>query len=273
MTAGYELKESQYRKIGSVVYETARINLMDGKKDLVQSRLSKRIRLLGLAGFNEYLELIEKDGDEFTAMVNSLCTNTTTFFREQNHFDFLKDQFFAELQERNAHRIRIWSAGCSTGEEPFSIAMHFREHYPGLEKKDCLILATDISTKVLEKAREGAYPTDRLSGAPGHILRKYFNVESGDSGAVYTVKPELKSLVKFRRLNLFEKWPMTGGFDVIFCRNVMIYFDRETQQELIDRFHGALRPGGCLVIGHSESLIGVKHNFRFVKPTIYRREY
>lgn len=271
MITGYELGEREFRKISSMAYQIARLNLHQGKKLLVQNRLSKRLRALGIPSFREYLEYLEANPDEVRTMVDCLTTNFTRLFREPEHFEFLREEVIPWLESLPEERIRLWSAGCSSGEEPYSIAIFLREHMRDLDARDLLILATDISVKALTRAREGVYREDQLRDCPAQWRLKYFTRFKSGGENHFRVSPAISRLVRFHYLNLADPWPMKGPFQVIFCRNVMIYFDRDTQEELVHRFHDYLAPGGYFFVGHSESLARIKNPFRYRKPSIYQK--
>ncbi len=262
------LTDREFNEVSDKIYQLCRINLHDGKKELVQARLNKRLRVLGIDTYAAYRKYVENDqtGREIIEMIDVLTTNLTFFFREPDHFDFLKTEVLDKLT--HSSKLRIWSAGCSTGEEPYTLAIMLREHIPHVELMDALILATDISTKVLAKAKAGKYEGTTFRNTSKTIIQKYFH-PLPDKAGLYQVGPELSRLIRFRHLNLMGPWPFTGKFDVIFCRNVMIYFDKPTQQELVARYYESLRPGGYFMVGHSESLSGIKHSFKYVKPSIY----
>ena len=269
MAANYELREEEFERISSIIHETCGINLHDGKKELVRARLTKRLRKLDLPDFREYLDFVESDENEFVAMVDSLCTNLTTFFREPDHFDYLVKEVFPSFNDNS--RIRIWSAGCSSGEEAYTLAILLNEYFPGISRMDCLVLATDISTRTLETAQRGVYTGRKLANVPGDILKRYFKPLRNSNEILFEVEQGLRTLIKFRYLNLMSRWPMKKPFDVIMCRNVMIYFDKITQRELVARFYDILKPGGIFMAGHSESLTGIVHNFKYVRPSIYQK--
>jgi chemotaxis protein methyltransferase CheR len=251
-----------------LVYQIAGINLKENKEALVRARLMKRLRVLGLRNVADYLKLIETHGksEEVNCLIDVMTTNKTSFFREMNHFDFLRDNVLPQL---TAKRLRFWSAACSSGEEPYTLAMMLCEHLPGVEGRDVRILATDISRRMLEKARQAVYPQEVVHEAPLPRYQKYFVALShGRCGSVQ-IASKARNLVHLAYLNLMEPWPMKGCFQVIFCRNVMIYFDRPTQQELINRFWELLEEGGFLFVGHSEGLSAIQHRFRCVQPAVY----
>lgn len=259
--------------IRNLVMEQTGISLADHKRELVYGRLSKRLRSLGLSNFNQYCSHLEHHEEEVLELVNAITTNLTSFFREPYHFDYLHDHLLPELMKRNAvsRRIRIWSAGCSTGEEPYSIAMTVRDAIPGLRDWDLKILATDIDSNVLAKASSGVYPADRVESMPPAYRNRYLKKGGGDNSGMVRVVDDVRSLITFRQLNLMHQWPMKGPFDVIFCRNVVIYFDKETQRRLFARYADLLTPDGHLFVGHSETLFKVCDRFDLIGRTIYRR--
>ncbi len=243
----------------------------DDKFDMFYSRLARRIRELKLKDFNSYCQYLKANPDqEFTEFINAITTNLTAFFRENHHFEYLQKTVLPELLLRNAanRRIRVWSAGCSTGEEAYSIAMTLRENLPnGWNIK---ILATDLDTNVLAAAASGVYAVERLDGLPAGRVKRWFLRGTGSHENQVRAKPELRQMISFKQLNLMGDWPMRGQFDFIFCRNVLIYFDRETKQRLAERYAGLLRDGSCLFIGHSESLHQLDTRFQLIGNTIYR---
>lgn len=265
-----ELTTQQFLKLSELVYRLAGINLKDGKEALVRSRLIKRLRALGLASFKEYLKYLESEagGEEIDFMLDVITTNKTSFFREVEHFHYVRQRVIPEL---TGHRIRLWSAGCSSGEEPYSLAILLREAMPDIDRRDVRILATDLSIRMLEKAQRGVYERAALQELTPVLVQKHFVRTGLEERAVYQVHQALRGMVYYKRLNLMEQWPMRGPFDVIFCRNVMIYFDRATQERLINRFYELLRPGGHLFVGHSESLSAITHHFTYVQPAVYRK--
>ncbi len=275
-----ELSKTQFKKITQLVHGLCGINLHSGKEELVKGRLMKRLRALEMDSFEQYIRYIgqDKTGLELSIMINALTTNKTNFFREPQHFDFLRQKVLPEI--KNHSRMRFWSAGCSSGEEPFSIAMVLREELLDTDLRDVQILGTDISVRMLEKARDAIYEQKVLRDVSPHLLQKYFTpldgrhltgftcVQTGSPRA-YQVNNSVRSLVRLARLNLMDRWSMRGPFNVIFCRNVMIYFDKPTQQQLIPRFWKLLEPGGYLFVGHSESLLASSHKFHYVQPAVY----
>jgi chemotaxis protein methyltransferase CheR len=271
------ISEAEFRQISDLVYQHCRINLHDGKKELVRARLAKQMRNGGFSRMSDYLDHVLGDasGEEFTLLIDSLSTNLTSFFRESAHFDHLKEKFLPALAARKRkqgnQRILAWSAGCSSGEEPYSLAMLLNQELPAQEGWDVRMLATDISTRVLESAQRGQYPESRVQSIPPAMRAKHLEISRVDGNKIYTVNSFLRGMIRFRHLNLMDAWPFKGPFDFIFCRNVMIYFDKPTQEKLVGRYYEVLQPGGLLFTGHSESLTGVNHRFRYVEPTIYAR--
>ncbi|MEE8586702.1 MAG: protein-glutamate O-methyltransferase CheR [Acidobacteriota bacterium] len=272
LTLALRLKPKEFEQISKFVYKQAGIRLKQGKEELVRTRLAKRIISLGLGSFQDYLRLVEQDrsGHELTWMLDALTTNKTSFYREADHFQFLREQVFPALQP--LRRIRIWSAGCSTGEEPVTIALEARECFADIERRDFRILATDLSTAVLQKAKLGIFAQESLQSVPRQLVRKYFQrCKEAGPDRCRLCQPAL-SMIAFARLNLMGQWPIKGPFQFIFCRNVMIYFDKPTQERLVNRFHKLLCPGGYLLIGHSESLTGLTHPYRFIQPAVFQRQ-
>lgn len=273
------LTEAEFRQISDLVYRHCRINLHQGKKELVRARIVKRVRAGGFTSVTEYLDhvLADRTGQEFPELINSLCTNLTGFFRESAHFAHLSSTFLpallAKKRKQNRDQLLGWSAGCSSGEEPYSLAMTLLEAIEGSGRWDVKILATDISTRILRIARTGNYAKAKAEAVPPLLRTKYLMPGTADGRAIVHIRPGVRDLVRFRYLNLMEAWPFAGPFDFIFCRNVMIYFDKPTQQGLVNRFWERLRPGGLLFTGHSESLTGISHRFGYVQPTIYVRPH
>ena len=265
-----EITTEQFDRICRMLYEQAGISLKDGKQELVKARLTRRVRATGVSGLDEYIKYVEHDasGAELTAMIDVLTTNKTSFFRESAHFDYLGDRILPDLVSRN-RRIRIWSAGCSTGEEPYSIAMMLREKVRDADSRDVRILATDISTQVLAVAKAGIYEEAKIRDVPPKMVSKYFAPAWDGHPGHGQASAALKGMITFARLNLMDAWPMQGPFDAIFCRNVMIYFDKPTQQELVHRFWQMLPTGGHLFVGHSESLASTSTGLSYVMPALY----
>lgn len=269
--SSYKLTDLQYKKLNRIIYDSAGIDLGDNKKELVHARLSKILRKRKIKDFNEYLKLLIDDdsGDELITLLDAIATNVTHFFREESHFDFLIQHI---VDNENPDSFRIWSAGCSSGEEPYSLAITFCEHMTNPFSSGTYILATDISTKILSRAMNGIYPMKSVEKLDRNMLKKYFLKGKNSRHGSVRIKKEISNMVTLERLNLIEPFQFDKGFDVIFCRNVMIYFDKMTRQNIVRKFYEALSPGGYLIIGHSESLNGIQHSFKYIKPTIYRRK-
>lgn len=271
----YEITEKEFQLFKDIIYRQTGINMSEKKRNLIVARLSKRLRALNLNNFSEYYKYLSENlntGDEIINLINRITTNKTDFFRESHHFDFLLNEIFPALirdgYTRRERRLRIWSAGCSSGEEPYSIAMTVCEAFKEERGWDIKILATDLDTEVLMKASRGAYPSQAVSPVPIGYLSKYF--ERTAQG--YEVDQKVRSMVTFRKLNLMEpSFPMKRSFDIIFCRNVMIYFDDETKRTLLRKFYNHLNDGGFMFVGHSESLMYMKDIFRFLKHTVYQK--
>jgi chemotaxis protein methyltransferase CheR len=265
------LLPEEFEKFSSLAYQHFGLDLSAGKRALVAARLGRKLRELGLSSFQQYYDRVESDasGKELVAMVDLLTTNHTSFFRESGHFDLLRTAIFPALRDR-AH-IRIWSAACSSGEEPYSIAMTLLEADRGAALARVNIKATDISTRVLERGRLGVYPEDKIEDIPALMRRKYLLQGHGRATGTYRFKPEVRAMVEYARLNLMETLPGGHRFQVIFCRNLMIYFDKPTQQDLVRRLSHHLEAGGHLFIGHSESLNSLSHGLDYVAPATYRK--
>ena len=255
----------QFRKLA---YQTFGLDLKDGKQELVSARLRKLVKAAGLRTYEEYYRHVESDrtGEALAGMIDALTTNHTTFMREPDHFAFLKEEIVPKLQSRP--RIEVWSAACSTGEEVWTLAFLLDEAVPG---KDIKLYGSDISNRVLAKARAGLYPAERTTGVPQAWCRRYLTKGSGDTAAWYQVAPAFRNKAEFRRINLLEPISWPRPFPVIFCRNVMIYFDKKTQERVVVNLSAHLEPGGYLFIGHAESLTGVRHDLEYVRPAVYRR--
>ncbi len=273
-----DISEEDFKRVSDVIYKHCGINLHEGKKTLVRARLAKRMRSCKMGTAKEYIDYVlsMNDKKEFYNLVDSISTNLTSFFRERVHFDLLRDKYIPNLIAKQAKhgglkKFRIWSAGCSTGEEPYTMAIVLKEAFKETSGWDVKILASDVSTRVLEKASAGMYEADRVGQMPQQLLSTYFNKGTAGGAVAYQVKDELRKMIAFRYLNLMEPWPVKGPFDVIFCRNVMIYFDKPTQEKLVGRFYECLKSEGLLCIGHSESLTGVNHPYRYLQPATYAR--
>jgi len=268
--------DREFRFIAKLVAEHAGISLKDSKKGLVYGRLSKRVRSLGMVSFKEYCALLEGgDSEEFTFLINAITTNVTSFFRERHHFDLLRLKVFPWVIQKNANerfkKLRIWSAGCSTGEEPYSIAISVLEHRPSFVDWDVEILATDLDSNVVAKAKSGVYRADHLEHSEMSGRKHWFQKGRGANQGIVRTSQSIRDMINFSVLNLVEPWKQPGKFDLIFCRNVMIYFAKETRDQLLAKYHSCLAPGGYLFVGHSESLIGSSDLFESAGITVYRK--
>lgn len=245
-----------FRQIADIAADEAGLSIPESKIALVQSRVSKRMRVIGIADFDAYLALVldRQNRNERRELVSALTTNVSSFFRERHHFDYLADTVLPRLKSKLAagHPVRLWSAGCSSGQEPYSIAMECLRFDPAMASKDVLILATDIDSKILKQAADGIYTAAEVAGIDAEDLHRHFEAQS--EGTTFAVGEDLRQLVRFRELNLHGEWPMRRQFDAIFCRNVVIYFDGDRQSRLWPRFHAALHADGNLFLGHSERI-------------------
>lgn len=271
-TTEFTFTEQDFKRVRTLVYDFAGIDLSESKRNLVYNRLAKRIRFLGLDSFKDYLDFVEAQGEEeFVTLINAITTNLTFFFRENHHFEYLAQTVIPQLLKKNAasKKIRIWSAGCSTGEEPYSIAVVLKETVPA--GWDAKVIATDLDTNVLDTGRAGVYALDRLKGVEQSRVKRWFMKGKGANEGLVRVKPELQEMIKFGQVNLMQDWPIKSPVDVIFCRNVVIYFDKPTQTRLFNRYADLLAHEGHLFIGHSESLNKVTDRFELLGQTIYRK--
>ena len=270
----FQFTDSDFNALRTLIKEMTGINLAGSKRELVYGRISRRLRALGLSSFGAYRGLLESgDGSELVAFCNALTTNLTSFFRESHHFDYLRDAFL--MTRRNAgsrsERIRIWSSACSSGEEPYSIAMTIIETIPDWKEWDLKILATDLDSDILARAKRGCFAHDRVKGLDPKRLARFFTESGEGTERTYEVIPDLANLVTFRQINLMHDLPMSGPLDAVFCRNVVIYFDKETQRALFARIAKLQRPGNLLFLGHSESLFRVSDDYALIGRTVYRR--
>ena len=268
----FEFSNRDFEALRKLVKQHTGINLSDHKKEMLYSRLARRLRALNLDSFASYCKLLQTDGeDELMQFMNSVTTNLTAFFREPHHFDFLGNVLLPELMNKNqaTKKLRIWSAGCASGEEPYSIAMVVKEVMP--IDWDVRILATDLDSNVLARGTQGIYDKERLNGVSEARLQRWFKKGTGLQVGKVQISPQLQEMVAFKRLNLMHIWPMRGPLDIIFCRNVVIYFDKPTQRLLFDRFANLLAQGGHLFIGHSENLFQLTNRFRLVQQTVYTK--
>jgi len=274
---GPRLGDAEFQFLRSFVLEHCGISLGEHKRQLVQGRLLRRLRALGMKQFSSYCELLRRDPQgELGELASVISTNVTSFFREVHHYDLLEEELLPRwIAEKKAAggRLRLWSAGCSTGEEPYALAMVLAEALQahGADGLDAKILATDLSPQALEVARRGVYALDRLGGISEGRRRRWLLRGEGDYQGLASVHPDLRERVTIQPLNLLHDWPMTGSFDAIFCRNVVIYFDQPTKQRLFARYARLLPAGGYLFLGHSESLHGINDDFELIGRTVYRK--
>ena len=272
--ADYELTDSQFHRIRALVREHTGIALSDAKRQLVYGRLSRRLRALKLDSFGEYIQLLEQGvAAELEEFTNAITTNLTSFFREPHHFEYLASDVLPQIVARDdgARRARIWCCAASTGEEPYSIGMVLREAATLLSGFDIKVLATDLDSAVLATAASGIYNAERLTSVGNSRASRFFQKGTGAHAGKFRVQHELRNLITFKQLNLMHEWPMRGPFDAIFCRNVIIYFDKDTQRKLFERMAALQRPGDILFLGHSESLYRVSDKYELIGRTIYRR--
>ncbi len=268
----FEFTDNDFKRVQKIAYDFAGIDLNDSKNNLVYNRLAKRIRFLEQKSFNEYLDYVEQQGEsEFIHLINSITTNLTFFFRENHHFEYLANTVIPELIKQNAatKKIRIWSAGCSTGEEPYSIAIVLKECVPA--GWDAKVIATDLDSNVVNSGLAGVYKIDRLKGVSEARKSRWFMKGEGSKTGFVKTKDELQKIIEFGQLNLMENWPFKEKFDAIFCRNVVIYFDKPTQSKLFNRYADSLPLGGHLFVGHSESLYKVCDRFELLGQTTYKK--
>ena len=276
MTAAreYEFTRRDFDFLRRLSNQHTGIVVTDDKFDMFYSRLARRVRALGLGSFAEYCNYLEHpDSDtEMVELVNALTTNLTSFFRENHHFEFLAGTALPDLVQRNrsSRKVRIWSAGCSTGEEPYSLSMVLQESMPLLNGWDVKLLASDIDSNVLRQAQAEVYPLARVEGIEKARLKRFFQKGSGSNTGKARVRSELRRAMEFRQVNLMNKLDVETQ-DIIFCRNVIIYFDKETKRKLLDKFAESLAPNGYLFVGHSESLHQVTDRFQLIGNTVYRK--
>jgi chemotaxis protein methyltransferase CheR len=269
----FAFDEEDFQQLRTLVKSLTGINLGEHKRELIYSRLARRLRALQLRSFADYRELLGRDQRELTELCNAITTNLTAFFREPHHFQYLRDAWLTPLgaARADARRLRIWSAACSSGEEAYSIAMTVLETLPDPAHWDVRILATDLDSEMLARARRGIYPPQRLQGISPQRLQRFFVEHSENGAASRRIAPEVAALVTFKQLNLIGPLPMKGPLDAVFCRNVVIYFDKETQRDLFARIARLQRPGDLLFLGHSESLFKVSESYALIGKSIYRR--
>lgn len=274
-----KIKPSEYTKLARLIYEVSGIHLGDNKQELLKTRIGKRLRLIGLRSYKEYYDLVADpaNSEERMMMINAISTNFTSFFREKQHFDILRQKVLPEIKKdgeiKRKKRLRAWCAAASSGEEPYSIALTLMEFFGPHAGWDIKILATDISTKVLNEAIRGEYPLAKVKPVGPVMMSKYFTQQYSKEGAIYRVADKVKDIVVFRRLNLMDRYfPFSGLFEFIMCRNVMIYFDQRSQEDVTFKLLRHLVPGGYLFIGHSENIPpALRKRVDIVAPAAYRK--
>ncbi|EPG64375.1 CheR family methyltransferase [Leptospira wolffii] len=279
-----QISDEEFKFIKDLMYKETGIFLADHKKIMVQSRLNSRARMFKMTNVSEYIKALQADRkffeSELTELINRITTNKTDFFRENHHFEFMKSTFFPSVEERAAKSgkksLRIWSSACSTGEEPYTIAITCAEYFALKPGWDIKIYASDIDTNVVKTAQEGIYKADRLEPVDDSLKKKYFlkvNGQSGKAEDLYQVRPEIRSMIEFKKANLLETpYPIREKMDCIFCRNVIIYFDKQTQKKIFENFEEVLKDRGLLVIGHSETLFGISEAYKFLGHTVYQKK-
>lgn len=269
----YVLTDEDFENLRTLIYKTCGINLTETKKQLMHARLSSRLREGGFESFKEYYQfLIKKDsGAELVRLVDAVSTNLTSFFRGPAHFEYLTNEAFPKIfaGPRSSSKVRFWSAGCSSGEEPYSLAITMLKYLGSPAGIDIKILGSDISTRALKQAISGVYDAECMANIPKSDMMKFFDILKHEEDYYYRVKDFARDLIMFRRLNLMHPLPFKEVFDMILCRNVMIYFDFSTQEILVNKFYDCLKPGGLFLIGHAESLTAIKQPFKYIMPAVY----
>lgn len=266
----FKFEDSEFNFIREIIGEHTGIVLSDVKRNMVYSRLSRRLRALKMNSFSEYCDLLRaEDKNELVNFVNAITTNLTSFFREKHHFEYMKEVLIPQIISQNdgRKRIRIWSAGCSTGEEPYTIAMVLKEAISNISSWDIKVLATDLDSNVVATAKAGIYAEERIEGIEGSLKKRWFTRKDGQ----VQVSSDLKELITFNQMNLMHTWPFKGPFDLIFCRNVVIYFSKDTQRELVSRYADLTKEKGYLFLGHSESLFKVSEHYKLIRNTMYQK--
>lgn len=273
----FEISDDEFEYLRKLIYREAGINLTPAKKCLAQTRIGKLMRRRGIDGFQKLFEVLESDrsGIELETVLDAISTNHTFFFREDTHFTYLNSFIIPEFQDRGYTNLKFWSAGCSSGEEPYTIAISILEskNKNKLNRLSFDIYASDISTEVLKKARTGVYHIETAENLPYEIKKKYFKKGKGRHANFVKVKDDVRQFIRFDRDNLLQLQPGDTKYHIIFCRNVMIYFDKETKERVVKNLTDRLEKNGYLITGHSESLNGISHKLTSVKPTIYKKEY
>ena len=270
------LDEREFRRLASFIERELGIRMPDAKRVMLESRLQKRLRLHGYKNYRDYIDYVFSDEGSRTEMINmidAVTTNKTDFFREADHFEYLKSRILPALLDGARGPLKFWSAGCSTGEEPYTLAMVLEDYKSSNPGMDYSIMATDISTRVLDAAARAIYDMDKVKPIPFELKKKYLLRSKDPERAEVRIRPELRTKVRFSRLNFMDdEYPVPKDFNAVFCRNVIIYFDRKTQERILAHICGHIQSGGWLLIGHSETLTGMNLPLRGMAPTVYRRE-
>ncbi|MFW6306828.1 MAG: CheR family methyltransferase [Bacillota bacterium] len=271
---GERLSEKEYREIKDIVYNTIGVDLTKNKKPLIVSRLSRRIRYLGLHSFTDYIYYLKGNEQEMEQLYNSITTNVTHFFREERQFDFLVNEYLPAEHQRlkEKKKIRVWSAACSTGEEPYTLAILLKEFFANNDIK-IQILASDINTDVLRFAEKGIYTQEKVKKISYNLLKKYFRLGTGENQGLFNVKDNLKSMIQFKQINLMDNnYPLKSPVDIIFCRNVFIYFNEETRDRILNKFYKYMNEKGLLFLGHSEKIHqNYDNHWQIIKSNIYKK--
>jgi chemotaxis protein methyltransferase CheR len=275
LNKGNLLSDQDFAEIRELVFDQIGVNLTEKKRPLIISRLSRRLVELKFSDFSEYLDFLKKNPEEYEVLFNLITTNVTKFFREQDHFDYLNNILLNSFLHKTRKVVRVWSAGCSTGEEPYSLAITLKEFYKK-QNWSIQMLASDINTQVLSKAKKGIYRESQITNISYNLLKKYFKLGTGKNEGLFKVKHTLKNVITFRKINLTDNkpFPIDKKLDFIFCRNVFIYFNKTTQIKVLDKFHDTLKNGGHLFLGHSETIDlrnPTEKNWQLIKPTIYKK--
>lgn len=272
----HSLNAREFQELCSMVYEITGIVLKESKREMVYRRLMRRIRELRISSFSEYFNLLKMaDSEELPNFINAITTNLTSFYREAHHFDYLLDTFLPAHEKHVGvnKKIRVWCSASSTGEEPYTLSITLNRYFGSqINQWDCKILATDLDTNVLDTAMQGVYRADRVEGIPTKIQKDWFQPAGPEFPGSIAVNDVLKEILVFKQLNLLGTWPMKGMFDVIFCRNVLIYFDKPTQEGILKNFLKILRPGGAIMLGHSESVAKEFSQLQPVGRTTYLKK-
>lgn len=268
----FKFTRDDFDYLRTMVTQNTGIVADEDKYTMYYSRLARRVRKLGLNSFSEYCEFLNQHREtELIELVNSVTTNLTSFFRENHHFEYLVDSVIPDIKKNETRKLRIWSAGCSTGEEPYSIAITLAQAIPDFSSWDIKILATDLDSNVIKQASQAVYDQSRVSGIDQALLKRFFMKGKSNNSGFVKVIPELVNLIDFRQLNLLHSWPLMDKMDFIFCRNVVIYFDKPTKNKLVDRYADQMVDDGYLFMGHSESLFKSTERFKLLGKTIYQK--